>query len=398
MSLGRYGRIMRAPGALHAFGGLTLSRIALGGTGLMTLLFVRDVEGSFGAAGAVLAAYTIGAGIMQPVYGRLADRRGQTWAVLLPVAAYVAGMTALIVAGQRGASTAVLVVLAAVGGAALPPVSALIRPLLPVIIGDDEEALAGAYAFDAILIEVGFVTGPLIGSLIIAVASPAAGLGAMIGFVVAGAIVFSSAPASRTWRSDHGDEHRRSALRAPGLLTLVLAALAVGVMFGSLEVGLPAFAAAQGKAREAGFLMACVSLASGVGGFAFGARKPGERSLLIDYLALLFAIPAAFALMLAAGSMAVMGVLALLAGATIAPLVAAQNQLVPAVAPRGSLTEAFTWMTLGITAGVAVGASTAGILVDASGWRAALLCGCVVTAGGGLFTLSRRATLAAATA
>ena len=37
-------------------------------------------------------------------------------------------------------------------------------------------------------------------------------------------------------------------------------------------------------------------------------------------------------------------------------------------------------------------------LVDASGWRAALLCGCVVTAGGGLFTLSRRATLAAATA
>ncbi len=102
--------------------------------------------------------------------------------------------------------------------------------------------------------------------------------------------------------------------------------------------------------------------------------------------------------MLAAGSMAVMGVLALLAGATIAPLVAAQNQLVPAVAPRGSLTEAFTWMTLGITAGVAVGASAAGLLVDASGWRAALLCGCVVTAGGGLFTLSRRATLAAATA
>ena len=48
-------------------------------------------------------------------------------------------------------------------------------------------------------------------------------------------------------------------------------------------------------------------------------------------------------------------------------------------------------MTLGITAGVALGAAAAGLLVDASGWRAALLCGCVVTAGGGLFTLSRRA-------
>src|SRR5262249_19117884 len=155
------------------------------------------------------------------------------------------------------------------------------RPLLPLIIGDDAEALAGAYAFDAILIEVGFVTGPLVGSLIIVVASPAAALATMSGFVVAGALVFSSAPASRAWRSDHGDEHRRSALRAPGLLTLVLAALAIGVMFGSLEVGLPAFAASQGKAREAGILMACVSLASGVGGFAFGARKADQRSLLI---------------------------------------------------------------------------------------------------------------------
>ncbi len=394
MSLGRYGRILRAPGAVHVFGGLVLSRIALGGTGLMTLLFVRDVEGSFAAAGAVVAAYTVGAGAMQPVYGRLADRRGQVWAVLGPLAFFVAGMTALIVAGLRDAPTGVLVAFALVGGAAVPPVSALIRPLLPSIIGDDDDALSGAYAFDAILIEVGFVTGPLIGSIVIATASPAAGLATMVGFVVAGALVFSSSPASRAWRSDQVDGHRSSALRAPGLRTLVFAAVAVGVMFGSLEVGLPAFAAAHGKAREAGILLALVSIASAAGGFAFGARAAGERQLLVDYLALLLAIPTAFALMLLAGSMAVMGLLALVAGATIAPLVAAQNQLVPAVAPRGTLTEAFTWMTLGISGGVALGAVAAGALVDARGWRAALLTGCVVTAAGGLFTLARRSTLA----
>jgi len=393
VSLGRYGRILRAPGAPHAFGGLIFSRIALGGTGLMTLLFIRHVKGSYGAAGAVIAAYTIATGVMQPVYGRLADRRGQTIVILGPLPVYVTGMVGLVAAGLSGAPTGVLVALAALGGCAVPPVSSLIRPLLPDLLGSDPDVLAGAYALDAILIEVGFITGPLVGSLIIALFSTGAALAAMIVFVLVGAIVFSSAPASRHWRSDHVDGAHVSPLRLPGMRTLIAAATAIGVMFGSFEIGLTAFATAHGASHEVGILFALTSLASAAGGLAFGARAAGDRELLLDYLALLVAIPTAFALMLLANSMIVMGVFGIIAGATIAPLVAAQNQLVPTAAPPGALTEAYTWMTLGISAGVAGGAALSGALVDATTWRAALICGCVVTATGGVMTVARRGTL-----
>jgi MFS family permease len=393
VTLGQYGRILRAPGAAHVFSGLTFSRVALGGTGLMILLFIRSEAGSFAAAGAVVAGYTVAAGVTSPLYGRLADRRGQTIAIVAPLAFYIAGMTALIAAGLDGASTGVLVACAAVGGAFLPPVSALIRPLLPAITGADPRMLSASYAFDAILIEVGFISGPLIGATLISLASAAAALATMVAFVAIGAAVFASAPASRHWRPDHSEGHRGSPLRAPGMRTLISAAFTVGVAFGSLEVALPAFATAHGSGAAAGFLLALTSLASAAGGFAFGARSREGRPLHLDYLTLLLIIPAAFALMLLAPSIPVMGLLVMFAGASIAPLVAAQNELVVAVAPRMAISEAYSWMSLAITGGVAGGAVMAGVLVDASGWRAAVVCGCVVTASGGVITLTRRHTL-----
>jgi MFS family permease len=393
VTLGRYGRILRAPGAAHVFAGLILSRIALGGSGLMVLLFVRAQAGSFGAAGIVLAGYTLAACFMWPLLGRLADRRGQTIAVLSPLAIYLLGVGALIVAGLHHAPTGVLVVCAAVGGGALPPVSVLVRPLLPTLTGPDPQALNAAYALDAILIELGFITGPLVGSALIAVASPAAALIVMMGFVAAGAIVFSSSPVSRGWRAERGEGARVGPLRAPGLRTLLVAALTVGVSFGSLEVAMPAFATAHGARAASGVLLAVVSLASAAGGLAFGTRGHGVRALHLDYLALLLIVPAAFALMLLASSIAVMAPLALLAGASIAPLVAAQNQLVTQVSPRLAITESYTWMSGALTGGVALGAAAAGALVDASGWRAAIVCACAVTASGGAITLARRNTL-----
>jgi MFS family permease len=397
VSLGRYGQVLRAPGAPHAFTGLVFSRIALGGSGLMILLFVRSEAGSFAAAGAVVAAYTVAAGLMSPLFGRLADRRGQTIAVLAPLPFYVAGISALIAAGVGHAPTAVLVACAAAGGAFVPPVSALIRPLLPLLTGPEPELLSAAYALDAIMIEVGFIAGPLIGAAVISVASPALAVALMIAFVAIGALAFASAPASRRWRPDRSEGHRGSPLRAPGLRTLLAAALTVGVSFGSLEVALPAFATAHGSGAAAGVLLALTSLASAAGGVAFGTRAQAGRTLHLDYLVLLLIIPAAFALMLLAGSVAVMGGLVLIAGASIAPLIAAQNELVTAVAPRMAISEAYTWMALAITGGVALGAALAGVLVDASGWRAAVLCACVVTASGGALTFVRRGTLVAVT-
>jgi hypothetical protein len=53
---------------------------------------------------------------------------------------------------------------------------------------------------------------------------------------------------------------------------------------------------------------------------------------------------------------------------------------------------------MGLVVGVAAGNALAGALVDASGWRAAIVVGCVVAAAGAAVTWARRGTLRAAAA
>jgi hypothetical protein len=54
------------------------------------------------------------------------------------------------------------------------------------------------------------------------------------------------------------------------------------------------------------------------------------------------------------------------AGAAIAPTFVCANGMLDGLAPRGTLTEAFTWMSTGMTVGVATGSALAGVLVEAA--------------------------------
>ena len=78
-----------------------------------------------------------------------------------------------------------------------------------------------------------------------------------------------------------------------------------------------------------------------------------------------------------------MGLLVLLAGAPIAPLIATRNELISIVAPSGTGTEAFTWLMTALIAGLSLGTAMAGAVIDARGWPEAVLIG-VAVAGAGL--------------
>jgi MFS family permease len=82
-----------------------------------------------------------------------------------------------------------------------------------------------------------------------------------------------------------------------------------------------------------------------------------------------------------------------IAGCVIAPLTAAENRLVSAVAPPGATTEAFTWLLMAGVVGIAAGNALAGGIVEASGWRLALLTACVAAAAGAGYSYLRRSTL-----
>ena len=62
-----------------------IGRLPIGISGLAILLYVREVTGSFAAAGICTGALALGSAFGAPFQGRLVDRRGV--AMLLPLAA-----------------------------------------------------------------------------------------------------------------------------------------------------------------------------------------------------------------------------------------------------------------------------------------------------------------------
>jgi predicted MFS family arabinose efflux permease len=163
-------------------------------------------------------------------------------------------------------------------------------------------------------------------------------------------------------------------------------------MIGTVEVALPAFSEIEGSAALAGVLLALWSLASGVGGLAFGARTP-RRELLDTYLVVTLLFPFLCVPLMLASSPVAMGILVLAAGAPIAPLIATRNQLISIVAPAGTGTEAFSWLMTSLIAGVSLGTAIAGGVIEARGWEEAVALGVAVSLAGSIASFVWRGAL-----
>ncbi|MGH2714118.1 MAG: hypothetical protein ACRDM7_09600, partial [Thermoleophilaceae bacterium] len=281
-------------------------------------------------------------------------------------------------------------------GAAIPPVSSVLRSRWPYLLPGRPELLAGAFALDSVMIEVIFVTGPLITTLVVATVGPQYAL-----IVSAACVLFGTSLLLTGLSGKPGPERAEAgrpvfglgALASPGLRTLVLASLPVGFTFGTLEVVLPAFSESEGSKEMAGVLLAVWSGASGIGGLVWGARG-GDSPLLQAHLVFAWLLPLGVAPLVLASSPLTMGLLAILAGLPIAPLIASRNQLVERVALPGTATEAFTWPLTALVAGVSLGAAAAGAVVEASSWSAGVVVAMAVAFLGASVVLARRGTLA----
>jgi MFS family permease len=394
--VGVYGSILRVPGVAAVVLATVIGRLPIGITGLAILLYVEDVSGSFASAGICAGALALGSAAGAPFQGRLVDRRGD--GVLIPLALIHAGGLVLIwLLGAASAPVALLALAAVVTGAALPPLSSVLRSRWPYLLESNPRLVASAYALDSVMIELIFVLGPLLTTVTVAL------VGAQYALVVSAACVLVGTVTMLAGLRGYGHPERTAegtralglgALAAPGLQTLVLASLPVGFALGTIEVVLPAFSAEEGSKELAGVLLAVWSLASGAAGLAYGARPARERLTRV-HLRFALLLPAGCAVLFAASSPATMALLVILTGLPIAPLIASRNQLVERVAPRGTATEAFTWPLTALVAGVSLGAATAGSLVESYAWSAGVVAAVAGSALGAIVLLARRDTLSA---
>ena len=135
--------------------------------------------------------------------------------------------------------------------------------------------MPSAFALDSVLIEIVFVVGPLITTVVVATIGPQYALMVSAGCVVAGTLLLLSGLTGHPGPEPSHDGRRAyglGALADPGLRTLVFASLPVGFALGSVEVALPAFSDAEGSKALAGVLLAVWSGASGVAGLTWAPR------------------------------------------------------------------------------------------------------------------------------
>ncbi|MGD1056585.1 MAG: MFS transporter [Solirubrobacteraceae bacterium] len=374
----RYRALFSTPGFTRLLVSSILGRLPSGMFSLAILLFVRGRTDSFLAAGVAVGAFSLAGALAGPVLGAVVDHIGQT-RVLLP-AALVQGtlLVGLVVVAQAGAPVAAVVVMAALAGAAQPPIAGCIRALWSQVAGDGD-ALETAYALDATTQEVIWTLGPLLVGSTAVVLSPAAAVIACAVITVAGTAFFAASKLSSGWQASARMRSRASALASPGLRALLATALMAGAVIGAVEVGLPALAVAHHARWATGVLLALFSIGSMAGGIAYSAIS-WKRPIGLRYMGLLLAMAACVAPLIAAHALAAAYPLAVLAGLGMAPMLSCQFSLVGTLAPEGAATEAFTWHRGATIAGSAAGSTLGGSLIDAHGAGGAFALGCASVA------------------
>lgn len=364
ISLERYRRFFNVPGMAATVLASIVGRIPIGVTGLAILLFVQGRSGSFAQAGAASAFYVIGLALVAPSLGRLIDRSGPRQILMTCSIAYPAALLGLVMLVLHAAHPAWVAACALVAGSVLPPITICMRTLYPRAL-NDAGLLQTAYSIDSALVETVFIVGPALVALFVATNYPAGAIMLAAACAAVGGVIFLRSPAITSWAlPETGSRRRRLALlRYPKLVAVFAATVMYSMAFGLFEVAVTAFAAQKGAPAAAGIALALASAGSAVGALVYGSRHwspPLPRQFLIG-----LGLMAAGTLLLATiGNIYLFALVSIIAGAPMAPVIAAQSLLVSKLAPRDMLAEGFTWGSSCLLGGIGGGIATGGVLAE----------------------------------
>ncbi|MEV0221433.1 MFS transporter [Streptomyces sp. NPDC050704] len=358
-----YLEILRTRHAARLLAGTLVGRLPNATAAIAIVFFVRAEGGTYSLAGALAAVYGVANAAGQPLLGRLVDLYGQP-RVQLPAALVSAlGMGVFAFTGTEPLPLAY--VLVAVAGLFTPPLEGGLRALWPVVLRKEGQVHT-AYAMDAVAQEIMFTVGPLLVTLCVSVWSAQAALILLNIIGVLGALSVVVSSPSRAWRSSPREAHWLGALRSPGLVALLGVCLFVGIALGSITVAGISYADDHGGDATYGWLMAAIGLGALVGGTVYGARQwsgaPERRLRVLVALLAVCYLP----LMLVPDAVAMTALVAL-AGVFLAPCLACSFLIVDRHAPRGTVTEAFSWLVTTFTVGMSVGTGLAGPVVEWGG-------------------------------
>ncbi|MFP7761166.1 MFS transporter [Marisediminicola sp. LYQ85] len=367
--MSRYGDLLRAPGVARIISAQLTARFPNGMLSLAYLLHIEGITDSYGSAGLVLAATSVG----QAVAGPLTSRWMGIWGMRR-----VLTLT-LIVCTLSMAGIAFLTVpvwaymlIGLVGGLATPPVQPAVRTIYPKMVNSRQ--LTPLFSLDASAQEIIWIAAPVVTTFIATQVSTVAAIVVAMVFLVGGGAWFIACPEVGRVRIPRS--RRRMGLvlaRRPVLLATITGFLLVGACAAVEAAVVSSFG--EGSAQS-GFVLAIWAVASLIGGLSFGHIPVGPWALARR----MFVVFVGMALAIFAFDFWSLSAALVVAGITLAPALAVMFAIVSASVRFSDTAEAYGWVGTGQLIGAALGSAVAGFLIDAQGsvggfWAAAAFAG-----------------------
>lgn len=362
-----YSDLLKTKGVARIIAAQLTARFPSGMLSLAFLLHVEQQTGSYGAAGLVLAATSIGQAVAGPLTSRLMGRLGMRPVLISTLVVCVASVIAI---GVLPLTVPMYMLIGLVSGLATPPVQPAVRTIYPKMVNSRQ--LTPLFSLDASAQEIIWVVGPVVTTFVSTQIGTVWGILLAAALMVIGGIWFISSPELGRVRIPRSKRAFGTVLRRPPvMLATIVGFLLIGAC-AAIEAGVVA-AFGHGGA-EAGIVLAIFSIGSLAGGLGFG-HAPISPWSTARRMFIVF-----FGTVLAAFSMDFwwLAVTLFIAGIGIAPALAVLFAIVSASVKFSDTAEAYGWVGTGQLIGAALGSALAGFLIDGydavgAFWAAAVL-------------------------
>ena len=348
-----YTDLLRTRGVARIIAAQLTARIPSGMISLAFLIHIERIFDSYGAAGLVLAATSVGQAIAGPLTSRWMGRLGMRPVLITTLIICTAGIGAIAFVIMP---LWLFMVVGFVVGISTPPIQPAVRTIYPKMVTGKQ--LTPLFSLDASAQEIIWVMGPVITVVLATQVSSTAAIVVAGLFLVGGGIWFISSPEVGKVRIPRSRRRIGVVLKNRAVVLATVSGFLLVGAAASIEVGVVAVFGEGGA--EAGILFGIWAIASLIGGLSMGHLPIGPwalaRRFAIVFVGMAMA-PFALEFWWLAFALVV-------AGIGLAPVLAVMFAIVSASVKFSDTAEAYGWLGTGQLIGAALGSAIAGFLID----------------------------------
>jgi MFS family permease len=348
--------LLKTPGVGRIIAAQLTARFPSGMLSLAFLIHIEHREGSYGAAGLVLAATSVGQAVSGPLTSRWMGIWGMRRVLILTMSVCALAICAIALVPMTIPFTMAVGLIA---GLSYPPVQPAVRTIYPKMVNSTQ--LTPLFSLDASAQEIIWIAGPVITTFLAVQVSSVVAILVAVVFLVGGGIWFISSPELGRVRIPRSQRAFGTVLRKPTvLLSTVVGFLLVGSC-AAVEASVVSVFGQEGP--QAGIVLAIWAIGSILGGLSLG-HVPISPWALARRMFIVFVGLSIAMLFLNFWWLAIA---LLVAGIGIAPALAVIFAIVSSSVKFSDTAEAYGWVGTGQLIGAALGSAAAGFLIDAHG-------------------------------